>query len=142
MVGEWMGSEGMHMATEVTKGEVRKFSVHALTTCLITTSSVVPSHSRSLFFLPHQPSPFVLFSFVSRRALAGGQTHLTKNEPAMDFKVRNESFSRSTVAIIAPGTSLYPKFPHPSRTLPTSLLAQPCPDEDASEDELIFQPER
>jgi hypothetical protein len=86
-VGEWTGSEDLRTGAETTEDEVRKSPaalftrVHAHATVddlLITTpclffSRLFPLSSLSRFLLPFPPL------LDTRRALASGQTHLTKN---------------------------------------------------------------
>ena len=86
-VGEWTGSEDLRTTAETTEDEVRKVfaalftRVHtSVSIYMITSPCFVFSHSHPLSSLLHFPWLFFSFSsFVSRRASASGQTHLTKN---------------------------------------------------------------
>lgn len=98
-IGEWTGSEDMPTTTETTEDEVRKFflprcfhaSSHFLRIYLIATSCFVSPHSHLSSLYHHLPF-HILFCFVSRRALASGQTHLTKNT-----RVKNANNAASCV---------------------------------------------
>jgi len=98
-IGEWTGSEDMPTTIESTEDEVRKFFLprcfhapsHFLRIYLITTSCFVSPPSHPLSFYHHLPF-HILFCLVSRRALASGQTHLTKNT-----RVKNANNAASCV---------------------------------------------
>ena len=71
-----------------------------------------------MFHLPRALCPFIVISppfsscFVSRRALASGQTHRMKNVPVKNASnVASYIVPRSVVATIERGAPLYPKFP-------------------------------
>jgi hypothetical protein len=87
-VGEWTDSEDLRTTTEMTEDEVRKFFLprcfHAsphfvLTIILILTFSLSPSLASFVLLLSPAFSISLTGTFASRRALASGQTHPTRN---------------------------------------------------------------
>jgi len=78
-IGEWTGSEDLRTGAETTEDEVRKFF---LPRCFHASSHFwadnLSDHDLPFVLLPSS-SLCIVSTFASRRALASGQTHLTKN---------------------------------------------------------------